>query len=108
MTSHRVALGDRSLYPDLTAQAYLAYAATAPASVLVKAAVNHVLDSYAARGNVAFLEWMEQRERLRQKLGQLIGAAASDIALIGGTTRGISDLALCFPWRTGDRPANGL
>ena len=96
-------LGDRGLYPELQAKAYLAYAATAPVSSAVKAVVNRVLDGYAARGNVAFFEWIEQRERLRQKLGQLIGAAPQDIALTSGTTRGISDLALCFPWKTGDR-----
>jgi cysteine desulfurase / selenocysteine lyase len=96
-------LGDRSLYPDLKAKAYLAYAAAAPASVLVKAAVNRVLDSYAEQGAIAFFTWIEQRERLRQKLGALVGAPASDIALTSGTTRGISDLALSIDWRAGDR-----
>jgi cysteine desulfurase/selenocysteine lyase len=99
----RIALGDRSLYPALQAKAYLAYAATAPVSSLVKAAVGRVLDSYAERGNVAFFEWLEQRELLRGRLGRLIGAQAKDIALHSGTTRGLSDLALCLPWRSGDR-----
>ena len=103
MTAAHIALGDRSLYPELMAKAYLAYAATAPVSSLVKAAVNQVLDGYAARGNVAFFEWLEQREQLRGKLGQLLGAKAEDIALTSGTTRGISDVALCFPWRNADR-----
>ena len=98
-----IALGDRSLYPQLKATAYLAYAATAPVSSNVQAAVMRVLDAYAERGNVAFLEWLEQRERLRQKLAQLVGGNAADVALISGTTRGISDLALCFPWRAGER-----
>jgi cysteine desulfurase/selenocysteine lyase len=103
VTAPHIALGDRSLYPELQAKAYLAYAATAPASSLVKAAVNRVLDSYAERGNVAFFEWLEQREQLRGKLGRLVGAKAEDIALISGTTRGISDLSLCLPWRAGER-----
>jgi selenocysteine lyase/cysteine desulfurase len=98
-----VALGDRSLYPDLEAKAYLAYAATAPASTRVQAAVKSVLGDYARRGNVAFFEWVQQRERLREKLGQLIGAPAPDIALTSGTTRGITDLALCIPWAADDR-----
>jgi len=97
------ALGDRSLYPDLEASAYLAYAATAPVSTLVKVAVNRVLDGYAKQGNVAFLEWLEQRERLRTELGRLIGAPAQDIALTSGTSRGLGDLALSLPWRSGDR-----
>lgn len=103
MTAVHFTLGDRSLFPDLAARAYLAYAATAPVSRLVRAAVGRVLDDYAQRGNVAFLEWVEQRERLREKLARLVGAAATDIALTSGTTRGISDLALCFPWKSGDR-----
>jgi len=96
-------LGDRSLYPDLKADAYLAYAATAPVSSRVKAVVNRVLDGYAERGNVAFFEWIEQRERLRAQLGQLVAAPAGDIALTSGTTRGIIDLAMCLPWQTGER-----
>jgi selenocysteine lyase/cysteine desulfurase len=103
VTAPLVALGDRSLYPELKAAAYLAYAAIAPVSSLVKAAVNRVLTDYAEQGYVAFFQWIEQRERLRGKLGQLIGAQASDIALISGTTRGINDLALCIPWQTGER-----
>jgi cysteine desulfurase / selenocysteine lyase len=103
VTAPHFALGDRSLYPHLEADAYLAYAATAPVSSLVKAAVNRVLDDYAKEGNVAFFGWIEQRERLRTKLGKLVGAPASDIALTSGTTRGISDLALCLPWQAGER-----
>jgi cysteine desulfurase/selenocysteine lyase len=103
VTAPPIALGDRSLFPDLQARAYLAYAATGPVSSLVKAAVNRVLDSYAQRGNVAFFDWLEQRERLRAKLAGLIGASPTDIALSSGTTRGITDLALCFPWQAGQR-----
>lgn len=98
-------LGDRSLYPRLQARAYLAYAATAPVSSAVQAAVNRVLDSYAERGNVAFLEWLERREQLRGQLGALINAPATDIAFTSGTTRGISDLALSLPWQRGQRIA---
>ncbi len=101
--SRTIALGDRSLYPQLKAKAYLAYAATAPVSIAVKEVVNAVLDSYAERGNIAFLDYIAQRERLRAKLGQLIGAPASDIALTSGTTRGISDLALSIAWQPGER-----
>jgi selenocysteine lyase/cysteine desulfurase len=98
-----LALGDRSLYPDLQAKAYLAHAAVAPVSTLVKEAVSRLLASYAAQGNGAFFEWMEQREKLREKLGRLIGAKGEDIALSSGTSRGLTDIALSLPWRTGDK-----
>ncbi|RYZ08433.1 MAG: aminotransferase class V-fold PLP-dependent enzyme [Myxococcales bacterium] len=97
------ALGDRSLFPDLQAKAYLAHAAVAPVSSLVKEAVNRLLGGYAAQGNGAFFEWMDQRERLREKLGRLIGARAEDIALGSGTSRGLTDVALSMPWRSGDK-----
>ena len=103
MTEPQIALGDRSLFPDLKARAYLAYAAAAPFSTLVKAAIARLADSYAEQGSGAFFGWIEQRERLRSKLARLIGAQASDVALTSGTTRGISDLALSIDWRRGDR-----
>jgi selenocysteine lyase/cysteine desulfurase len=103
VTAPQIALGDRRLFPDLKAPAYLAYAAAAPFSTLVKAAIASVADSYAEHGSGAFFGWIEQRERLRAKLARVIGAQASDIALTSGTTRGISDLALCIDWRPGDR-----
>jgi len=99
----KVELGDRSLYPELKAKAYLAYAATAPASLLVRTAVERVLSTYAEQGSPAIFTWIEQRERLRAKLGQLIGTSAENIALTTGTTRGIGDLALSLAWRPGDR-----
>jgi len=96
-------LGDQSLFPGLEARAYLAYAAAAPLSAPVRDSVIRVLDAYGARGIAAFFEFLPERERLRARLAQLIGAASDDIALTTGTTRGIADLAFCIPWRTGDR-----
>jgi selenocysteine lyase/cysteine desulfurase len=49
------------------------------------------------------MAWAEQRAVLRDRLAELIGAPAGSIALTSGTTRGITDLALCIPWRAGDR-----
>src|SRR5687768_155652 len=101
--SFRIALGDRSLHPELDAKAYLAYAATAPVSIPVREAVVGALASYARGGSAAILEFVAQRERLREKLARLLGAQSADIALTTGTTRGLSDLGLCMPWRTGER-----
>src|SRR6185503_871120 len=103
MAGLSIALGDRSLHPELEAKAYLAYAATAPVSTPVREAVLSALSSYARGGSAAILQFVGQRERLRDKLARLIGVAATDIALTAGTTRGISDLGLCIPWQTGER-----
>ncbi len=96
-------MGDRALFPDLEARAYLAHAAVSPPSLPVRAAARAVLDDYARRGAEAFPTWIAQRTRLRGKLASLVGAGPDDVALSPNTTRGVTDVALCFPWRAGDR-----
>lgn len=97
------ALGDRSLFPDLEPYAYLNHAAVSPPSTPVRRAAEEALADYARRGVEAIGRWIEQRRRLRSKLGALVGARCEDVALVPNTTRGITDVALCFPWRPGDR-----
>ncbi len=95
------ALGDRSLFPDLEPAVYLNHAAVSPPSSAVRAAVREVLDAYARQGVGAVMRWVEQRERLKQRLAALIGAAPSDLGLVANTTTGVLDVALCLPWRPG-------
>ncbi len=96
-------LGDRSLFPDLVAAVYFNHGAISPPSLAVRRAVVAVLDDYARHGAASFGRWAAQRVGLREKLGRLVGARAEDIALMPNTTRGVVDVALCFPWRRGDR-----
>jgi cysteine desulfurase/selenocysteine lyase len=96
-------LGDRSLFPNLEARAYLSHAAISPPSTLVRAAVDEVLDAYAARGVHAFGQFLQQRQQLRHSIATLVNAAVDDIAFVPNTTRGVTDIALCFPWRKRDR-----
>jgi len=96
-------LGDRSLFPTLQPFAYCNHAAVSPVSAPVARAVERVLADYAREGMGAFFPWLAQRDELRSRLARLIGARASDIALMPSTTRGISDVALSLPWRSGDR-----
>jgi selenocysteine lyase/cysteine desulfurase len=103
VTTFTARLGDRSLFPHLEARVYLNHGGISAPSVAVQHAVNEVLDDYARRGAGAFLRWNEQRTRLKGKLGALIGVAGNDIALLPNTTRGVIDVALCFPWSKGDR-----
>jgi cysteine desulfurase/selenocysteine lyase len=96
-------LGDRSLYPDLEAVAYLNHGGISPASLAVRHAVTTVIEDYGKRGASAFPRWMDQRARLKQKLAGLLGVLADDLAFMPNTTRGVIDIALCFPWKRGDR-----
>ncbi len=97
------ALGDRALFPDLRDRVYMNHAAVSPPSLPVRAAAQRALEDYAAHGADAWPRWREQRQRLRQQLARLIGASADDLALVASTSQGILDVALCLPWRQGDR-----
>lgn len=96
-------LGDRSLFPGLEPAAYLNHAAISPHSLAVQRAIQAVTVDYGRRGTGAFLTWDGERRRLRGLLARLLGADAEDIALVANTTRGVSDIAMCLPWRAGDR-----
>lgn len=96
-------LGDRSLFPDLTARVYLNWSGISAPSAPVVRAMTTLLGDYARRGFSAYPTWRDQRARLRAMIGALIGATADDIAFVQSTTRGLSDIALCIPWRPKDR-----
>ena len=61
------------------------------------------VDDHARKGLGALFTWFEQRRRVREKLASFIGADASEVAFVPSTTEGIVDIALCFPWKRGDR-----
>lgn len=96
-------LGDRALFPDLQARAYLNHAAISPPSRAVQAALHACIADYAARGVAALFPTVDGRARLRHELAALSGADADEIGLTMGTSPGISAVALGFPWRAGDR-----
>ncbi len=103
-TAHLARLGDRSLFPRLEPSVFTNHAGISAPSIAVSEAARNVYDDYERRGTNAFLTWLLQRNRLKEKLARLIGAPkASDIALSQNTTRGVIDIALCFPWNKGDR-----
>jgi len=96
-------LGDRSLFPLLEPRAYLNHAGTSPPSVPVREAVAEAVDAFARRGGAAVGGAVARRRRLKEKLARLTGARPEDLALTQGTSAGILAVALCFPWRRGDR-----
>ena len=103
MSDTFVLLGDRSLFPDLAARAYLNHAAMSPPSLLVRAAVREVADTYAKHGAAAWMHFAEQRALLRRRLATLIGADADNIGFVPNTSHGVLTIAMCLPWQRGDR-----
>ncbi len=98
-----IAPGHRDAFSTLVPSAYLNHAAISPPSDPVRMAARTVMDDYAKHGVEAFPRWHEKRDDLRGLLARLINAEPNDIAFVANTTRGITDVALCIPWKAGDR-----
>lgn len=97
-------IGSRDLFTGLEPLVYMNHAGISPPSVCVRKAIATLLADYGKKGASAYPSWAAQRDRLRAKLASLVGAASpASIALAPNTTRGISDVALSFDWKQGDR-----
>ena len=95
-------LGDRALFPDLRAHSYLAHSAISPASTPVFEAMAACTADNAALGVASHGKWLQDRDALRGELAVLVGSDKANIALLGNTTAGVVNIALCFPWQRGD------
>jgi selenocysteine lyase/cysteine desulfurase len=65
--------------------------------------MQNALIDFGRRGASAYGAHISQRNRLRVKLAQLLGASADEIAFIPNTSYGVTAIAFSFPWRAGDR-----
>lgn len=99
----KAALGDRSLFPDLTSVAYLAHAAIAPLSAPVRDRITEVSAAYARGGMAGFAEWAPRLRNVRKDLAALINASPREIAFVSNTTHGVIDIAFGLRWERGDR-----
>ena len=96
-------LGSRALFPDLEGTAYLAHAAISPLSTPVRERIAEVAADYGRGGMVGFARWAQRLSQVRQDLGAIISADASEIAFVANTTQGVIDIAFGLPWRKSDR-----
>jgi selenocysteine lyase/cysteine desulfurase len=69
----------------------------------VRRALIAAVTDTARRGAGYFPDSLAQRDRLRRKLSQLMNADEGELALTMNTSQGVTDVALCLPWRAGDR-----
>jgi len=97
------ALGSRALFPELNTRVYANHASLSPPSTTVQDAVRATLAGYATRGMAWYAEETARRDRLRTALAALIGTDAENTALVANTSAGVLAVALCLPWRRGDR-----
>ena len=91
----------RDLFPICERFIFMNHAGVSPASARVQAAVGGVLSELARKPYPS--HWaMEEADRLREPVGQLIGAGPGCIAFTRSTAHGISLLAGGLDWRPGD------
>jgi cysteine desulfurase/selenocysteine lyase len=102
MASTLAHLGDRTLFPDLHASAYLNHSAVSPPSAPVQAAIMGLLSDYGRLGVSAIPIAVTQRERLRAKLASLLNAPPHTLALVNNTSAAALSIAFSFPWQRGD------
>ena len=98
-----IELGNRSLFDQLEPKAYLNFAALTPPSIIVKKAIENWTSDYATNGISAYFKWARQRERLRDKIANLLGCKNKDIGFGNGTSCVISDIAIMINWGKNDR-----
>jgi len=97
------ALGDRSLFPELSCHAYLAHAAISPLSAPVVARIGEVASAYARGGMSGFQECVPTLKGVREHLARQVGASEREVAFVSNTSQGVLDIAFGLSWRKGDR-----
>lgn len=84
----------RALFPALRQHAWLNAAASSPLCTPVADAVRAVLDEAQRDGDLRFIRWLDQKERLRAGLAALLNAASpGEVGLLGSTSHGFSAVA---------------
>jgi cysteine desulfurase/selenocysteine lyase len=92
-------VGERALFSQLRAAAYLNHAAIAPLSDAVRAAAQRVLEDLTLQGSPSFPLRLAERQRLREDLARLLHAHSDEIALVPSTMYGLAAVAMSLPWR---------
>ena len=92
----------RGLFPVLRSWAHLNSAAFGP---IPSTGVQSICDHFRARDESAaldFVQWFDRLDRIRGKIGRLIGAKADDIAFCPSAGAGLAWLLRGIDWRAGD------
>ncbi len=82
------------------------YLNTATYGMLPRRATEAVAKHFAHRDELAcwdFLDWFDDANRLRGKIGRLIGCGADDIAFVANASSALSLLLAGLEWHAGDR-----
>ena len=101
--------GLRSNMPVVSSWTYFDHAAVGPLPRPAAEVVKSWLDEITASGDVNWPRWHQAVESLRHRTARLVGASATEIALVPNTTTGIGLIAEGLDWKPGENvvvPAN--
>src|SRR5258708_23971589 len=93
----------RDQFPVTESLIYLNHAAVAPLCKPAADAMKDLADDALRFGSLHYDRWMAAYEGVRISAARLIGAAASEIAIIKNTSEGIATVAIGIDWKPGDR-----
>ncbi len=92
----------RSAMPVAARWAYFDHAAVAPLPASAVTAVERWARQATEEGDTLWPEWNRRVEEARTLAARLLGADASEIALVRSTTEGVGLVAEGYPWTEGD------
>ena len=98
-----VKVGNRGIFQNIKSSSYLNFAAFTPPSMFTRKIMDNWFEDYSSHGASAYINWANQRERLRQKLAELINCKPENIGFGDSTSGLISDVTLMLDWKAGDR-----
>lgn len=82
---------------------YLNHAAVAPWPMVTRHAVSRFADENSRQGSLAYPQWLEVEQALREQLCRVIGVGDSaTIALVKNTSEALSFVAYGLTWQAGD------
>lgn len=86
-------MGNRENYPALQNYTYLNTAGCGLLSTQTQQVVQQAMQQYAEQGSLSRDAWYEKLDAIRQSAAELLGATASEMALITNFTSGIYNVA---------------
>ena len=93
----------RDQFPIAERRCYLNNASIGPLSTPVLSAIQTFLYDVRDHGRNNYPHWCRYAdEKIKRRLGELIGAAAGEIAFVKNTTEGLVTVANGIDWRSGD------
>src|SRR5579859_6671651 len=82
---------------------YLNHAAVAPLCKPAADAMKELADEAMRFGSLHYDRWMAAYEGVRASAARLMGATATEIAIVKNTSEGIATVAIGIDWKAGDR-----